>query len=131
MLPTKPPLDPFPYPRHPESRPFSPDTEPGSYVFVQSADGVVHVVPEPEGHLHPRVLGGLGYGWRRWMSPDQGLALLELEGSLGGGDVEALAVAGGAALATLMGQGALAGVNPNGWGVTVGAPGQRDAAPAR
>ena len=22
MLPTKPPLDPFPYPRHPESRPF-------------------------------------------------------------------------------------------------------------
>lgn len=58
MLPTKPPLDPFPYPRHPESRPLSPDTEPGTYMFVQSADGVVHVVPEIEGHLHPRVPGG-------------------------------------------------------------------------
>jgi hypothetical protein len=28
------------------------------YVFVQAADGTVWVVPETEGHLHPKVLGG-------------------------------------------------------------------------
>jgi len=56
-LPTKPPLDPFPYDRHPSSKPFGPAIEPGTYVFVQDADGTVFVVPELEGHLHPRVLG--------------------------------------------------------------------------
>ena len=30
----------------------------GQYVFVQAADGTVWVVPETEGHLHPKVLGG-------------------------------------------------------------------------
>src|SRR5262245_21066766 len=59
-LPTRPPLDPFPYPRHPDSRPFGPDLTPGSYVFVQDAAGIVQVVPETEGHLHPKVLGGGG-----------------------------------------------------------------------
>jgi hypothetical protein len=57
-LPTRPPLDPFPYGRHPESRPFSPDLEPGQYVFVQDAAGIVFVLMETEGHLHPKVLGG-------------------------------------------------------------------------
>jgi hypothetical protein len=57
-LPTCPPLDPFPYARHPDSRPFGPDLPPGSYVFAQDAAGIVHVVPETEGHLHPKVLGG-------------------------------------------------------------------------
>ena len=58
MLPTRPPLDLFPYPRHPESRPFGPDLGPGLYVFVQDETGDVHVVLETEGHLHPRILGG-------------------------------------------------------------------------
>jgi hypothetical protein len=57
-LPTRPPLDPFPYDRHPASRPFGPDLSPGQYVFVQDGAGVVFVVPETEGHLHPKVLGG-------------------------------------------------------------------------
>ena len=57
-LPTRPPLDTFSYARHPESRPFSPDLAPGQYVFVQDTAGVVHVLPETEGHLHPKVLGG-------------------------------------------------------------------------
>lgn len=57
-LSTRPPLDRFPYPRHPDSRPYSPGLPPGLYVFVQAADGVVWVLPETEGHLHPKVLGG-------------------------------------------------------------------------
>jgi hypothetical protein len=57
-LPTRPPLDPFSCPRHPDSRPFGPGLPPGSYVFVQDAAGIVHVVPETAGHLHPKVLGG-------------------------------------------------------------------------
>jgi hypothetical protein len=56
-LPIRPPLDPFPYPRHPDSQPFGPGLPPGSYVFVQDAAGIVHVVPETAGHLHPKVLG--------------------------------------------------------------------------
>lgn len=58
MFPTRPPLDLFPYPRHPSSRPFGQDLAAGQYVFVQAADGTVWVVPETEGHLHPKVLGG-------------------------------------------------------------------------
>src|SRR6266542_3839567 len=57
-LPTRPPLDRFQYPRHPDSRPFGPDLAPGQYVFVQGEDGGVWVLPETEGHLHPKVLGG-------------------------------------------------------------------------
>ncbi len=52
------PLDRFPYLQHHDSRPFSPDLASGSYVFVQAEDGRVWVLPETEGHLHPRVLGG-------------------------------------------------------------------------
>lgn len=58
MLSTRPPLDPFPYQRHPTSRPFGPDLDAGQYVFAQSADGTAWAVPETEGHLHPRILGG-------------------------------------------------------------------------
>ena len=50
MFPTRLPLDLFPYPRHPASRPFGPDLVAGQYVFVQTADGTVWVVPETEGH---------------------------------------------------------------------------------
>lgn len=57
-LPVKPPLDRFPYPRHPGSRAYAPDLPAGQYVFVQDADGTVWVLPETEGHLHPKVLGG-------------------------------------------------------------------------
>lgn len=57
-LATKPPLDRFPYPREAASRPYGPDLPPGPYVFVQAADGMVWVLPETRGHLHPRVLGG-------------------------------------------------------------------------
>src|SRR5947209_13856957 len=57
-LPTRPPLDRLPYDRHSDSRPYSPDLPPGLYVFVQDAAGVVFVLPETDGHLHPKVLGG-------------------------------------------------------------------------
>lgn len=77
------------------------------------------------------VLSGLGYGWRRWMNPEQGLSLLELTGSLGSGEIEALAIAAGAALATLMGQDALSGVDAKGWDVAVAGPNRLDAAVAR
>lgn len=58
MFPTRPPLDRFPYPRHPDSRPFDPDVAAGRFVFVQASDGLVWVLPETEGHLHAKVLGG-------------------------------------------------------------------------
>jgi hypothetical protein len=57
-LPTKRPIDAVPYPRRPDSRPFAPGLPPGPYVYVQAADGVVWVLPETTGHLHPLVLGG-------------------------------------------------------------------------
>jgi hypothetical protein len=57
ILPTKPPLDPFPYPQQPDSRPFAPQLEPGSYVYAQDADGVVWVAPDGP-HMHPQILGG-------------------------------------------------------------------------
>ena len=44
-------------PQSPLSQPISPNTPPGTYVFVQDAQGVVHVLPQGA-HLHPRVLGG-------------------------------------------------------------------------
>jgi hypothetical protein len=45
------------YPQSPLSKPANPLIEPGEYVFVQDADGIVHVVPNSP-HMHPRVLGG-------------------------------------------------------------------------
>jgi len=44
-------------PKHPLSSPLSPATKPGTYVYVQDANGVIHVVPNGPG-LHPTVLGG-------------------------------------------------------------------------
>jgi hypothetical protein len=44
------------YPKNPLSRPITLETPPGTYVFVQDADGVVHVAPDGP-HLHPTVLG--------------------------------------------------------------------------
>lgn len=58
MFPTRPPLDRFPYPRHPDSRPFGADVAAGLYVFVQAGDGLVWVLPETAGHLHAKILGG-------------------------------------------------------------------------
>lgn len=58
MVPHRFPLDKFPYSQHRDSRPFGPNLVPGQYVFVQSPDGTVWVLPESEGHLHPKVLGG-------------------------------------------------------------------------
>jgi len=56
-LPTKPQEPGVPnYPRHTQSAPVSQQTKPGSYVYVQDANGVVHVVPNGP-HLHPTVLG--------------------------------------------------------------------------
>jgi hypothetical protein len=58
-LPTRPPLDEFPYAQDPASRPYGPDLEPGIYVFVQDEDGTVFVLRETsEGHQHPKILGG-------------------------------------------------------------------------
>src|SRR5579864_4046435 len=57
-LPTRPPLDAFPYQRHANSRPFATDMGPGVYIYVQDENGIVHVLAETEGHLHPKVLGG-------------------------------------------------------------------------
>src|SRR5256885_1091946 len=57
-LPTRPPQDRVPYARHPDSRPYSADLPPGVYVFVQDEAGVVFVLPETDGHLHPKILGG-------------------------------------------------------------------------
>jgi hypothetical protein len=56
-LPTKPPGDTYPYSKAPTSRPLSPSVEPGTYVYAQDANGVVHVMPDAP-HMHPRILGG-------------------------------------------------------------------------
>jgi len=45
------------YRRHPEAVRFSPNLEPGVYVFVQDCEGTVWVAPDGV-HRHPRVLGG-------------------------------------------------------------------------
>ena len=45
------------YPRHADSRRFSPNLDPGVYVYVQACDGMVWVAPDGI-HMHPRVLGG-------------------------------------------------------------------------
>src|SRR4051794_20059626 len=50
------PRDPARYPRHAESRVFSPTTPAGVYVYVQDCAGVVWIAPDGF-HMHPRVLG--------------------------------------------------------------------------
>src|SRR5438132_1706992 len=51
------PLDPTPYPRDPKSVPISASLADGGYVYVQDAQGIIHVLPDGP-HLHPKVLGG-------------------------------------------------------------------------
>ncbi|SRR5579884_493432 len=53
----KAPLDTTPYPRDPRSTPIGPGIPDGGYVYVQDANGIVHVLPDGP-HLHPKVLGG-------------------------------------------------------------------------
>lgn len=50
------PLDPFPYPQDPRSKPIRPGIDDGIYVYVQDVDGDIYLLPDG-GHLHPRVLG--------------------------------------------------------------------------
>jgi hypothetical protein len=57
MLPTKPPGDPYPYERLPDSRPFDSSLEMGTYVYVQDAEGTVWIA-EDGIHRHPKLLGG-------------------------------------------------------------------------
>ena len=56
-LPTKPPLVGGKPPQNPQSQPFTPGLEPGTYVYVQAADGTIYVAPNAPG-AHPSVLGG-------------------------------------------------------------------------
>lgn len=53
----KAPIDSFPYPRDPRSRPISTDLPNGCYVYVRDTHGVIHILPDGP-HRHPRVLGG-------------------------------------------------------------------------
>lgn len=52
------PRDRFGYERDSRSCPLQVGSASGVYVYVQDLDGVIHVVPDTEGHLHPKVLGG-------------------------------------------------------------------------
>jgi hypothetical protein len=52
----KQPLDPAPYRRHRLSRKVSADLGDGNYVFVQSAEDDIWVLPDGP-HRHPRILG--------------------------------------------------------------------------
>ena|SRR5437868_3687295 len=52
------PRDRFPYAADPRSQPIGSQTPPGRYVYVQDELGEIHVVPDTESHLHPKVLGG-------------------------------------------------------------------------
>jgi hypothetical protein len=56
-LPTKLPGDRTAYKQNPSSVVLSSKVEPGTYVYVQDPQGVVHVVPNYS-HMHPTVLGG-------------------------------------------------------------------------
>jgi hypothetical protein len=53
----KAPLDATPYPKDPRSQPASANLPDGGYVYVQDANGILHVLPDGP-HLHPKVLGG-------------------------------------------------------------------------
>lgn len=52
----KQPLDPTPYRQHRLSRRVSPDLTDGNYVYVQSEDDELWVLPDGP-HRHPRILG--------------------------------------------------------------------------
>ena len=56
-LPTRPPLDPFPYARDPTSQPAHVGLAPGNYVYVMDDGGVLWVTQDAL-HQHPKVLGG-------------------------------------------------------------------------
>jgi hypothetical protein len=45
------------FPKDPRSKPVTGPLDPGEYVYVQDADGVVNVLPQGD-HIHPKVLGG-------------------------------------------------------------------------
>lgn len=51
------PLDQTPYPQDPRSRLIDPAIADGSYVYVQEANGTIHVLPDGP-HMHPKILGG-------------------------------------------------------------------------
>lgn len=53
---SKPPRDPFPYDRDPDSRPIAPGIADSVYVYVQEVGGTVHVLPAGL-HRHPKILG--------------------------------------------------------------------------
>jgi hypothetical protein len=57
VLPTKLPLDLYPYPRDPRSRPYQPGLRAGTYVYVQEGSGQVWISPDGN-HMHPKTLGG-------------------------------------------------------------------------
>jgi hypothetical protein len=52
----KQPLDLFPYPQDPNSKPIDPQTPDGLYVYVRDDSGVLWVLPDGP-HRHPKVLG--------------------------------------------------------------------------
>ena len=52
----KQPLDPTPYPQHKLSRKVTADLDDGNYVYVQSLDDEIWVLPDGP-HRHPRILG--------------------------------------------------------------------------
>ena len=53
----KAPLDRFPYPQDPRSRPVDANIADGGYVYVRDVNGTIYVLPDGP-HLHPKVLGG-------------------------------------------------------------------------
>jgi len=50
------PLDLFPYPQDPASKPIDPQTADGLYVYVRDGTGILWVLPDGA-HRHPKVLG--------------------------------------------------------------------------
>jgi hypothetical protein len=58
MTPMKPPLDSFPHPQDPRSRPIDTTVPDGGYVYVRDGNGTIYVLPDGP-HLHPMVLGGV------------------------------------------------------------------------
>jgi|GEM_PF-2566949 len=56
QLPTKKPLDPVAYERHPLSHALAPGEAPGTYCYLVDAKGVLYVAPIGQ-HVHPKILG--------------------------------------------------------------------------
>lgn len=52
----KEPQDPTPYPQHKLSKKLSADLKDGNYVFVQSIENEIWILPDGP-HRHPRILG--------------------------------------------------------------------------